>query len=392
MKWVTGVTGLAIVALLTACNGGSNVEPRSSALATPTGQSSNNRVELEIPVMAYVGDDGGLWIRKSSGESRRIFHDQRGYAYYPEWSPDGINIAFTFVLYRDQTPANEASLSAFYTTVVVDDVGKEIFRLNQALLPHWSPDGGSLSVLKEPRATAEFELSSTPAIVDVADRSLTELGPPIATHDAPTWSPDGASLAYATPDGIYLVDATAGPPRQAVVGQAAQKRYLAPQWSDDGVILAFERDNAKSTIEESDSYVTIDPGEGVTSRVNDSNPEKCGRELGFRDLEPRWVGTTGSAAWGRECPGASTKPGIWIKDMAGAGGRFIDVTPVSESVADLDVSPDGRLVVFSDSGLPLGVRRPIAGRGQIHVVGVEGGEPTTIADGTYPTWRLTHLP
>lgn len=110
--------------------------------------------------------------------------------------------------------------------------------------PSFSPDGRSLAVtwfdsIYEGRKTAIAILETSPQrrrIVPGTDRG-----------EYPAWSPDGSTIAYARNDygagtnEIRLMDATTGAHNRRIAGEGDPKTtsILAPAWSPDGHEIAF---------------------------------------------------------------------------------------------------------------------------------------------------------
>jgi Tol biopolymer transport system component len=299
--------------------------------------------------LAFVTTDGSLWLLHKDGSQSQLFTPRNGFVFYPEWSPDGKRVAFTEVSYTGDPPTFD-SISEVLSVVVVDTTGNEVTRVTRAALPHWSPDSQRLSILVEPDSGATF--IGEPAIADLDKASVRKLAPSLPTTDSPRWSPDGNELAYASLEaGLFVVNATGDPvPQLIVAGDSDSKFYLGPIWAGDGNILAFERDRSDTPdqTDDGDFYVLVNPKRGTVNRVPDSHPSKCGRSLGFFDLQGMWLPGRSLAAWTVEC---QSPAGLWIKSMAGDPyERFIDVSSASESIRRTDISSDGEVFLFSNFG------------------------------------------
>jgi len=393
-----GAVLLAVLLLAAACREAeTEVQPTPSPAASlASGSPTPTEDSGSLPPVgriAYVGIDGGLGVRYPSGERLQVYAPENGQVYYPEWSPDGKRIAFTEVEFLEESPTTDFSIADLMSVVVVDLDGNEVLREPRAILPHWSPDGLALAVGAEPDIEDESALQ-VPSILDIATGRMRELAPRMAMLDSPRWSPDGSRLVYGTFDGLYVVDADGElGPRALLTGENYTKFYLTPSWTDRGTVIVFERDRSAGTPPGGvDSYVEVSVGGRIIGRVGDSYPTKCGRALFFRDHEARSIPGTTFAAWGIECTGEQSKPGIWVKDMSGGQERFLDASPVVKSVGLLDISPDGTVIVFTNGGNGLGYTRGALpsrrGAVNIYVVGIDGGAPKLLVeDARFPIWQ-----
>ncbi len=133
----------------------------------------------------------------------------------PEWSPDGLGLAYTCGLVADVTTAS------ICTTDVARQASERIVR--NAWGPRWSPDGSTLA----------FSRSR----IDMGDAWVRDLasGDTLPLSGAsPTWSPDGAWLMVTTGSGVPYVT--------VVRPDGTDERVLGPgwyaTWSPDGGRIA----------------------------------------------------------------------------------------------------------------------------------------------------------
>jgi Tol biopolymer transport system component len=108
---------------------------------------------------------------------------------------------------------------------------------NRSSRPAWSPDGRRLIYL-----TGSSSVSSRVArlaVVDVQSGVARRFAPSLIGTD-PAWSPDGHSVAIATRDGIVVVDEDGLRPRRLT---RAGIRDRWPTWSPDGAFLAFSHES-----------------------------------------------------------------------------------------------------------------------------------------------------
>lgn len=401
MRWIA-LCALWLAVSLVACSSDSPTEQAGTvtSVASATAEPTETLAPSATPAtatppndrtLAYVGSDGALWVLPTGGDPRRVYIPSDGYVYVPEWSPDGEKLAFTEIAFADPFSVNGSA--DVMSIVAVDLSGTELAKVSRALMPHWSPDGTELSFLGEPGVEG-LSFGGVPSVLSLETMSIRQLSAAIITYDAPRWEPTGQSLAYVSvPDGIYLVDRDGASSRVLVGGNGYELFYLAPVWSDSGLLLAFERGRANG--DSSDSYVVISPESGIISRVPDDNPGKCGRELWIRDYEAEWVPGTSLAMWPVVCPLDVTRPGIWVKDMIGdVESLFIETPDSPRGIGYVDVSPDGTLIAFSEAGFGLGIREgpfmssAAADLINIYVVPLEGGAAEkVISNALFATWR-----
>lgn len=139
------------------------------------------------------------------------------------WGPDGRTVAVVGTWVRDGGPGvNEV--------LIYDSVLDELRSIGLAddSRPAFSPDGSHLVLARD----------GDLVVVDVATgldvRALTST--PAITERDPSWTPDGATIAFATADGVSFVPAAGGAAAPVVAGATA------PQFSGDGDHLAYLKD------------------------------------------------------------------------------------------------------------------------------------------------------
>jgi Bacterial Ig-like domain (group 2)/WD40-like Beta Propeller Repeat len=141
--------------------------------------------------IALIDAAGGASVRLTPAD---------GYYGRPLWSPDGTRVAFSaFVAGID--------LSKIY---IVDVDGSRSTRISPDATsdydPGWSPDGLRLAFVRfreEPRGTYHFDV----VVSDVDGRNVRRVATPAEFAVAPVWSPDGRQIMFATPAGLYAVNA-----------------------------------------------------------------------------------------------------------------------------------------------------------------------------------------
>ena len=190
-----GVFPLLLGLLLAGCNGGqeeaqptptpSPAVARPSPTPEPTPEPTPTP-EPAVQRIAYISStDGTVWIVNADGSSQTRLTDIP--AFGPHWSPDGTRIAFAIcepVTPPDFGPCND-----------------RIYVMNA--------DGSNLTLLAEDIPSTDLD-----------------------------WSPDGARIAFASPDGVYIVSADGEP-----LLEVPAVRFIA--WSPDGSSFAYVGDSGQ---------------------------------------------------------------------------------------------------------------------------------------------------
>jgi TolB protein len=203
----------------------------------------------------------------------------------PSFSPDGRRIAFTRVVQSVVAPT--ASL------FTMDGGGRHLAPLlanGIDLSAAWSPDGRTIAFSR--LASAQTSLRQATLYLADADGShVRPLAQPGVAGVSPAWSPDGRSIAFVSfadhngtvcpaegcpPSGeIYRVDADGTGSARLTTSTADDEH---PTWSPDGARIAFASGFALPSAGHSPWLVTIPAGGGPEARI--------GRFSGV--LDPAW--------------------------------------------------------------------------------------------------------
>lgn len=189
---------------------------------------------------AYVVSslDGRVLRKLVSGERSDEFETlhilRTGFA----WSPDGRRLCLVAKAGRsDAIQVIDAETGDLLTSIR--------FPLDGLFTPTWSPSGDRIAFVGTRRGASNLY------ITDLEGKELAQLTDDSHDERDPEWSPDGSRIAFASDRGSHLVP---GLPRDydlysidpatrevtllvATLGQEA-----APTWSPDGAYLAFESD------------------------------------------------------------------------------------------------------------------------------------------------------
>jgi len=178
----------------------------------------------------------GLWKVPLSGGDPAPLGIGSDKASYPAISKRG-DLAFT-------EPATQVTL--IRATLPQPGQGpvvlRELFSSTQKVrYPQWSPDGKQIAFWSERSGTPEISLSDAEGGSQAQLTSFAGGGPP----DNPRWSPDGKTIAFdAAPAGnsdIYLISASGGAPRRLTT-EPSMDTHAA--WSNDGETIYFSSDRS----------------------------------------------------------------------------------------------------------------------------------------------------
>jgi Tol biopolymer transport system component len=232
---------------------------------------------------------------------------------HPAWSPNGRLIAY------DGPRGIEV--------VRPDGTGRR--RLAVGVSAIWAPRGSRLAYLCG-RRTGSPETSAL-CLIGADGRGRRVIAHAVLVSGAKSknaeaaWSPRGLRLAYARPDGIFVVDANGGGRRRLARKQKAFSiSRLA--WSASGRWLLFTEARDYNDLE---IYTTTADGSSVKPLTSNA----------VGDLQPSWAPDGTRLAFVR-MHGPSSD--IWVMNADGSGQRL--VTP---NGFDPAWTPDGKRIVFS---------------------------------------------
>jgi hypothetical protein len=322
-------------------------------------------------VLAFVRtlDNGwGIYLVNADGSDQRriLFHGQ-GVA-YPEWSPDGGQIAFH---------KHQSDQVWSINVMEVQDVlsGQGTGGSNEKRLTHtetqdagpvWSPDGSQIAFSRDgdiwvmngdgsdPRlllddpvyaSGADWSPDGSQIVFESGRDGKAEIyvvqadgsNPQRLTHnDAedwwPVWSPDGTQVAFMSDlDGdweIFVMDGDGGNLRQLTHNEFDD---TDPAWSPDGARIAFSSNRLSGIPFDTEIFIMESDG---------SNPQQITAEAGFEWGIDWWPATAMPAL-----PPAA-KPVLSFVDSRqrlGAGGDYLDA-----ALGDLDGDGDLDAVIGND--------------------------------------------
>lgn len=281
----------------------------------PTWSGDGSRIAYEA-----LGSVAELVVSDVAGAGRRIVVQTPELGSGPTrlaWSPDD-----TMIAYVDRAGLWVVPATGGAPRMIVDNVP-------QGSSAVWSPDGRRLVAETYDGATPLLETFGVDGTGANVQALLGQLMPPAGF----AWSPDGASIAFAS-DGRLWTVAADGPARRVDVTGAAQSG-MTPYWSPDSTRIAYI-DAVAATV--APPTVVVYPGE----RFSDTTQ-------------------------------------VWIVDRDGSHGRVLATLPPGSGFDQLTWAPDGRSLVAVETG---GTTRSTAV--SYVQIPVAGGAPVELASSVEP--------
>jgi len=246
----------------------------------------------------------------------------------------------------------------------------DVFRLSQAGLPQFSPDGQTLVYV---RTTEDIMIDGGRRalwLIDVATGVQTPLAPAVEEADTPRWSPDGSRIACVAKgrDGrpqIFVVWPTTG--RWAQISSLAEAP-AALSWSPDGRSLAFVRLEAAAP-------ATLGEPLPKPEGARWADPIKVITGMDYR-----------ADGLGYRSPGRKhlfVIPAEGGEERPLTGGPFEDAGPLSWS-------PDGGDILFTSHRRPDWEHEPL--KSQIFRVSITSGAVSPLSAGDGPDADPVYAP
>lgn len=234
-------------------NGGGlhTVFPASGSFVPDHIAFSPNGAQIAVNLLGH----SGIWVANADGD-HAVQLTQGANDTSPAWSPDGTKIAFVGSTTSTPCPSDLFKYGFCGRDLYVmnaDGTGVRLIAENAAA-PSWSPDGNHIAYATTGRAGGSI------GVVNIDDRSQHILASRSeGGNRSPAWSPDGSTIVYASIRsenwGIFAVPATGGTERILRPARPATGYVDDPTWSPDGSLIAFVTGDGVSVMRPDGSHV-----------------------------------------------------------------------------------------------------------------------------------------
>jgi len=211
---------------------------------------------------------GGSWdvfTMNPDGSGRKQVTHDGGFDAAPSWSPEGNRIVYASDLSDPDRPACEVNAKCSRDLFVINADGSGQVQLTSDTgndwQPDWSPDGLSIVFIKDNGDLFDGNVyvmsadgTNVMALTDTADG-----------ESQPKWSPDGTRIAFVRGHGeafsLYVMDADGSNERLLASGldgshSVEPDLFQDFSWSPDGASIAFAADRALSVVDVQAGAVT----------------------------------------------------------------------------------------------------------------------------------------
>jgi dipeptidyl aminopeptidase/acylaminoacyl peptidase len=332
---------------------------------------------VSVPDAEKDRADKDVWMTSWDGRKNLRLTTSKSSESAPRWSPDGRYLAFL----SDRDDPREVA-----QVWLLDRAGGEAERITD--LPGgvsgyaWSPDGKRMAIIaSDPDPDSATVTPDTtqrthpPIVIDryqfkedetgyldarrdhlylftLAGRRAEMLTPGQYNEQAPSWSPDGRSIAFVSkrrPEfdrtdnwDLYVIEARFGAtPRQLTTFDGPDMDpdwgSRPPAWSPDGKFIAYVQGGPLRLIYYAGQKLAVVPAAGGSARV-------ITPDLDRNVLSPMWSAKGDSILFLLEDDRVTS-----LASVSASGGSVKPITRGRRLVSDFSVGPDGRLAVLAST-------------------------------------------
>ena len=221
--------------------------------------------------IAYVSGQGynaEIYVMNTDGSSKAQLTDNSDWDTEPAWSPDGLQLVFVTDHFDNSSEIKIMNADGSGQTTLAKSGASEGYYLS----PDWSPLGTQIAFVRE-GYDLECQGCSEIFVMNVDGSNSTQITNNNGSSQNPTWSPDGAQIAYATyveptDIGIFSIhpDGTGQSQLADTEGWDSQ-----PSWSPDARVIAFQSDLGQFVVGTFDIYIVGTDGSGLTRLTTNEN-------------------------------------------------------------------------------------------------------------------------
>ena len=297
--------------------------------------SPDNR---KIAFTSYRDGNDEIYVMNADGSNQTRVTNNPAWDSSPRWSPEGDRIAFTtFECFRPEIYLMNADGSGLLN--LTNDPANDYD-------PAWSPDGARIAFTSERRGKPEI------FVMNADGSNQINLTNDRGRDRSPTWSPDGSRIAFIGERYFPGTDLRDAPQLYVMNADGSHQIQLTnyqdgivrPSWSPDGARIAF------GTFLESPNYDYIIPDEIFVTNADGSNQVDLTNNPGL-DSEPAWSPDGARIAFTRQPSDNSSGPltdrEIYV--MNADGSDQIRLTNDRAQKFDPAWSADGSRIAFTSN-------------------------------------------
>jgi Tol biopolymer transport system component len=227
---------------------------------TPTHTKEPGTYPDDTEVIAFAAKETGtpqLFLYHFSDGTITALPEIDGGACQPDWSPDGLMLAFISPCIKNQLLYEDAFI---YVLTLADGNITKLPLERGSFDPAWSPDGNSILF------TLAYSSSQSQIFrLDITDGSIHAMTDDFRMNFDPEWSPDGSQIAFVSNRAdvkyVYIMSNVPGS-EPVLLTRSEDRQNYNPTWSPGGIIVISQGKvgELESLVWVSLEMLTTDPG------------------------------------------------------------------------------------------------------------------------------------